>query len=112
MYASEDGEFPHIPINLAGGHHLMDYIKHLLDLTLGLAFDAFGEEGGGGFGDAATGTQKTAVLNPFSVHDDEELQLITAERIMSLGRKSRLGQFVKIARPFAVVENNLLVKIA
>jgi hypothetical protein len=70
------------------------------------------QQGSRGLGDAATLADETDVLYEVSVDIQEQLELIAAEWVMSLGRASGVRQFVKIARLLAVIQNDLLIKIA
>src|ERR1035441_908062 len=39
MHTSKHGQLAHVPHDPAGSHHLMDLLKHFLDLGPGLALD-------------------------------------------------------------------------
>ena len=109
--AGRDGELADVCFCFASRDQLVDAIKHFANLISGLAFDAFREERSGGLGDAAAGAHETDVFDYIAVHGEEELQLITTERIMALSRASRAGHLMKIARLLAMIEDDLLVEI-
>ena len=72
MDAGKDGEFADIAPDLAGGDHLVDLLEHFLRVRFGFAFDRFGEQRSGSFGDATAGTDKANVLNTVSIEREEE----------------------------------------
>ncbi len=102
-------EFAHLANHPAGHDHFMDLVENLLHLGLGFAFDALGQQRGGGLGDAAAGADEADVLDDIAFGQQEEFQLVAAERVMALGGSGGAAQLVEIARVFAVVQDDLLI---
>jgi hypothetical protein len=111
MDTGEHGEFADIAFNLAGHDHFVDAAEHIFHVGFGFALGKFREEGRGGLGDAAAGTDEADVGDFIAVEDKKEFELVAAEGIVALGGEAGLRHFVEIARLLAVVKDDLLVKV-
>src|SRR4029077_5873224 len=80
-------------------------------LGLRFALNAFGQQRSGGLGNATTRAEKANVLDGLAVEEDEELQLVATKRVVPLGGTIGIGQIMEIARVFAMVKDDLLVKL-
>src|SRR5262249_50546609 len=51
------------------------------------------------------------ILDPLSIHFEEQLELVSAKWVMPLRGTGRCGHLMEIARLFAMVQDDLLIKI-
>jgi hypothetical protein len=107
----EHGQFADIAFDLASGHHFMDLFEDFLNLGFALSFDAFSEQRGRSFGDAATRANEAGVFHHVALGLQKQLQLIATEWIVSLRGARSVGKLMKIARFFAMIQDDLLVEI-
>jgi hypothetical protein len=89
----------------------MDLTEHFFHVRFRFALRKFREQRRRRFGNATTGADEADVGNLFAVQREEQFQLIAAEGIVSLRRAGGLRHLVKIPRLFAVVKDDLLIKV-
>ena len=111
MDSSERGEFADVSVDLAGGDHLMDLVEESFDLALGFALNGFREERSGCLGNCVTIADEMDVFDRVAIDAQEHGDVVAAERIVTFGCAVRAFEGPEIARPLAVVKNDLLIKI-
>ena len=111
VHAGEHGQLADVALDIAGHHHFVDLAKHFFHVGLGFALGKFREQRRRGLGNAAARTDKADVLDGVAVQREKQFQLVATKRVVALGGAGRLRHFVEIPRLFAVVENDLLVKV-
>ena len=89
----------------------MHLIEQVLHFPLGFALQTVGHQRGGRLGDATTGPDEANVFDLFPIQRQIKFQLVSAKRVMPLGRTGRIAHFVEIARVLAMIEDDLLIEI-
>jgi len=105
------GQLADLSLNRASSDHLVNLIKHLVNVGPVLALHGFGQERRRSFRNATSRPKKADVLDNLSLHDQKKFQLVAAKRIAPLGRAVGICELVKIARVLAMIQNDLLVEI-
>ena len=112
VHARKHSQLADIAFDFPSGDHFVDLLERLLSVGLLFSLEALSEQGRRGLGNAATVADEADVFDNVSFHREVELQLIAAQRIVSLREKAGIGQLMEIARLFAMVEDDLLIQIA
>jgi hypothetical protein len=102
-----------IALLLAGpsrNFQIFDPLDFLVEVTQHI-FHLAGEVGIRRLGNAAARADKADVFHHITLHLEEQLELIAAERVLALRRAGGRRQLMKIRRLLAVVQNGLLVKV-
>ena len=111
MNAGKNRELSEISIIAASGDHLTDFVEKRFYFVLPLAFEAFSEQRSGGFVNGATIAEKTDFFDAVPIQGHENGYVIAAKRIVPLGGAVGALEFAKIARTFAMVEDDLLIEV-
>src|SRR6185437_751371 len=112
-HAGEGAQLAQAGIRLGfAGDQLMELLEQGLGLGARLALDRVGEQRGGSGRDGAARALELHLPHPVALERHPEREPVAAEAVEALGLAAALAQRTEVARPLAVVEDQLLVQIA
>ena len=96
---------------LPSDDQLMHIIEEFPSFLDGFAFQRFGHERSGGFGDGAAAAFESNFLDDTVLDDEENAVVVSAEGILPAGRMGRVLQRTKVSWPPAMIEDHLLIEV-